>query len=173
MNDHLELELFSKVEVKTETKTSDVATISALFESHGWELRYAGTNPMLTEPVYEGKHFYLPDWLDPTIIPQEGLQRLKAIEEMGIEIQGVIIGHEVKKPEENRVIDVDWTELGQRARKTAKTTAAVTGAILGGIASALLVGFASTAESVFETVDPMLIIVLEDNTNLEIFWWLD
>ena len=162
MNDHLEQELFGQVEVKTEVKTSDMATISALFESQGWELRYAGTNPMLTAPVYEGKHYYLPDWLDNTIIPQEGLQRLKAIEEMGIEYQ-VVIGHEVKKPEKKRVIDVDWLELGTRMRNSVSTIARGVGSVL---------TFAVALPAVL-LVDPMLIIVLEDNTNVEIFWWLD
>ena len=162
------------LKVLKRSSEDDLEIIKSYFDDRGWDWDVAGFG-MITSPFYDGKYYYLPEHLDKTIIPQEGLQRLKAVKELGIEIQGVIIGHEVKKPAKKRVVDIDWTELGQQVRGVAKTTAMVTGAVVGGIGSVLLSGVATTAESVFDLVDPMLIIVLNDsaNTNVEIYWWLD
>ena len=163
MKEHLVKELFSQV--KPLTKSSDMATLSALFESRGWEMRIVRFGKMITEPKYDGDYYYLPMSMDKSIIPQEGLQRLKAVEEMGIEIQGIVIGHEVKKSEKKQVIDIDWLELGTRMKNSASTIAKGVGSVLTfavAIPAALL-------------ADPMLIIVLNDEaqTNVEIFWWLD
>jgi hypothetical protein len=164
----------------------DLEILKSYFEDRGWNGDISGFGT-ISSPEYDGKYYYLPDWLDKTIIPEEGLRRLKAVEELGIEFQGVIIGHEVKKPKFGNIVEVDWFELDRRARETAvktkeaavksaKTTLKVLGGLMVGLAY-LTGGILSLAVAVVPALlaDPMLIIVLNDseNTNVEIYWWRD
>lgn len=154
-------------------KANDLAILIEHFDKQGWNWDIARFGKMITSPVYDGKYYYFPDWLDKTNIPQEGLQRLNALEELGIEVQGVIIGHEVKKPEKNRAIEIDWMELGQRAKNVAKTSTLVTAGVVGTVVGGLLIGLATLLAMPITFLDPMIIVVLNDeaNTNVEIYYW--
>lgn len=186
MSEELYEELFPEIEILERkevqpTKVSDMAALTALFESQGWGWDIVGFGSMITAPEYTEGIYYLPKSMDKSIIPQEGLQRLKAVEEMGIRIQGVIVGHETKEPVKGKVFNFDWMELQQRAisakEKTivaTKTTAKVAGGVLlgaAGLAGLILGATVSIIPSLL--VDPMIIIVLDDEatTWIEIFFW--
>ncbi len=150
-----------------DTKPSDFATATALFESRGWEPRLSGFG-ILTAPLYTGRYYYLSRSMDTkTIIPQEGLDRLEALDELGIQYQQMIIGHEVKKPEKGKIVEVDWLELGQRAKESALTATRIVGGAMVGMANLL-------ASSVL-LLDPRLSIVLNDHDNpwFEVYKWFD
>lgn len=160
-------------------KVDYVARLIDHFKSEGWESRLAGFGPMLTSPLYTGRYYYFPRSMDTkTIIPSKGLQRLrKAFEilnwewqdELGIQAHDVIIGHQVKKPKEKRLVEIDWAEINQRAAKTAKTAGVVLGAA--GAMAASVAGLALSAL----LVDPLLIVICPDEsmTWIQVYKWFE
>ena len=159
------------------TKPSDFATATALFESRGWETRLAGFS-ILTSPLYRHGYWWTTENLgDKTIIPQEGLDRLEALDEIGIEYQQIVIAHEVVKPDKKRILEIDWMELGQRTKEAAKTAAIVSVAVIGTVAVVILTGLGHLMLTMPMTLlaDPRLIVVLNDPDNpwFEVYKWLD
>lgn len=174
------------VEVKEVTyKVEDFTNLTEYFESQGWEWEITGFGSMISSPEYVGKFYFVPRSKDTkTTIPQEGLQRLKAVEDLGVSVQGLVIGHEVVKRQGGQIID--WLEVQQlvriaarkmelRARCAATTTAKALPKIMGAIlvGAGLLVGLALTALPALLLIDPKLIVILNDEhqTRVTIFKW--
>lgn len=169
-------------EVTSFIKVEDFTNLTEYFDNQGWDWEIAGFGSMISSPEYVGKFYYVPRSKDTkTIIPHEGLQRLKAVEELGISVQGIIIGHEVVKRQGGQI--VDWLEVQQRARiaankmkvrarcaakATAKALPVILGALLAGVV--MLTGYALLG---LMTIDPKLIIILSDEyqTRVTIFKW--
>lgn len=154
-----------------DTKPSDFATATALFESRGWETRLAGFG-ILTSPLYRQGYYWVTEKKGgKTIIHQEGLDRLEALDGIGIEYQQMIIAHQVLKPKPSTAVHVDWVEVGERVKNTTITTGKIVGTVLGGLA----VGLGTLLISSVTMIDPRLCVVLNDPDNpwFEVFKWFD
>lgn len=146
-------------------EVSDFEMLKSYFKSRNWECRDAGNVGMIESIVYEGDQFYLPREMDETIIPQEGLQRLNTLDELGINVKGVVIGHDIPKEKEHW-----WNE--ERTDQAIMVAGAV-GAAFVAIVGALIGVCVYVIFSALCAGDPMLIVVLEDDTWVEIYWWFE
>jgi hypothetical protein len=112
-------------------------------------------------------------------IPSEGLERLVLLKKAGIEIKGLIIAHEIPKPAKTQPQTQPKPSQEPEPAKTdtndnsnllpnAKEFLAVLGVVLGVIGT--VVGFLFLAAA---QADPMLIVVLKDNTWVSVYEWLE
>jgi hypothetical protein len=163
-----------EVKVVQSHQVSDLEKLISLFERNEWEYQIAGFGKMITSPVNAYDWLFLPDYMDDSTIPQEGLDRLKAIEGLGINIQGMIIGHECIPVKEKRKPWITWDD-----EKTNKVLKWVAYALLAAAAVALIpvvLTVVCIGAALYVGVgDPSIIIVLDDadNTWVEVFFWFE
>ena len=158
------------VDAVTKLHVDSVATLVAHFNYRGWDFEILGVGSMITSPVFLRRWRVLPMWMDPkTIIPEEGLLRLNYLKELGLNIQGEIIAHEILKPKKENMVHVDWYEVGIRLKEGTENAGDVlraTGKVLGGAAIGML------ALPALLLADPILILVV-DNVRIGIYAWYE
>lgn len=151
-----------QVKVATTRRVSDLEKIVVLFIEKGWEYRIAGFGKMLTAPIETEHCLFVPDYMDNSIIPPKGMEVLDGVDTVKVNLQGILIGHELAE-EEPEVIETPNNSNRVETGLAIGGAAGVIGAVmLGGLLSAFALG-----------IDPMLILVMEENNLwLEVFWWL-
>jgi hypothetical protein len=148
-------------------QANDVGKALTLARKNHWWFRVIGTGSMISSPKYQDGWWLVPINEDKTIIPKNALQRVEKLKQDGIRIQGVIVAHEAPKllcapAKEPFKIDTEAISktVGEVAAVLARILATMFGILFYMMAAGIL-------------VDPALIVVLEDGTNLEVMSWYE
>jgi len=148
-----------------------------LGQENRWPMQVLGKAPMLTQPMRVQDWLLVPSTMDSTSLPDQAIQRIKALYEAGIRPQGFVMVHEaplqLKAPtiQEKPKVDkqmlkkIGGAALGLGAL-TGSMVAAVGIAIIGGL---LILPAGLLAAAVI--IDPILVAVMPDNSWVEIDRW--
>ncbi|HWQ04617.1 MAG TPA: hypothetical protein VN452_04605 [Longilinea sp.] len=149
--------------------------------SNHYYFQVVGDHGKLDQPYFKNGWWYVPE--DKPIIDQNAIQRIELVRSI-TPTRGFIIAHEAPKllcppkgwetprpakvkPVRGRVsleTGVDWSTVGQVALTAAKAVGTVLAAVL---------YFLVEAIAVFASVDPKLIVILEDGTWMEVMTWYE
>lgn len=147
-----------------------------LARSNVWDISILGKAPMPTEPKRLHDWLIVPADQDTTPIPPQAMNRMRAIKKSGIKIKGFVIVHEAPmllpapKIEEKPFLEtIDWGEVRRTMGEGLIEIVKVTGTILGGLAKGVL----GTIFIGLALLDPICIVVLEDDTWIELYRWLN
>ena len=150
--------------------TDDVMTLMELADVNGWDFHVVGEGTMLTQHHVVDGWDLMPLELFEKEIPDEGLMILEEVRK-AVPILGVIIADKIKpKPIIAVPKDFDWGKALKILGAIAGILAVVVLApiILFGI-GVMAVGLAGLCGG----GDPLLLVVLEDETYLQVFAWVD
>ena len=166
MNTHLKS--FQLVRSRYATEALTIA------RKRGMTMKVVGQGDVPLEPFYGDEWWFEPVTPESTI-PPEGLRRLDALIKGGVPIKGLVIAHEAP-----RLLSAPpkAPETDLQGRKKAKTGEALQIDWLGvlGVLGAVLTSIFLVFGYVFTTaisLDPALIVVLEDDTWLEAMTWYE
>ena len=104
-------------------------------------------------------------------VPEEAQRRLKLIEEAGIPVAQVLIGHEIHTAPKEPAFDIDYRKLAMVGGSILAIL--VVGAL--GVFILMAVGAVIAASAVGLAVDPSVVVVLDDqeHTWVQLATWLD
>jgi hypothetical protein len=136
-------------------------------DQHHMGFRVVGCGEVPHESFYQDEWWYQPVDSESTI-PESGLKRLEILKKAGIKIKGAVIAHEAprllcaptpepetkKHPSTDRGVEFDLLR--------------VLGAVLSGLLMVLGIFLVAAIR-----IDPALIVVLEDDTWLEVMTWYE
>ena len=132
-----------------------------LGRAHGWHFKVVGHAPAPTKPFYLGKW-----WYEPVTTTPKGMDRLYALQKAGIKWSGMMIGHELYFSE----VEEPKPAAPPRILKNNDILPAV--GVIAGVAAMGLIGALSIIGRLI-LIDPALVIVLQDDTWLEIVTWVE
>jgi len=170
-----------KQKVAKPVELSDTDKVLALAKKHRWEeVRVCGKGPMLTKPTVEDGWTLIPISQDNSTIPITAWQRVRTIKAAGIPYKGLIIGHEPQPEFNGREQPSTQVNFGKLIL-ILTAIAAVPVVVVAGLAimAAMLIGavilaiplLILAAPLALLGVDPSMIMVMEDGTYIEIYWW--
>ncbi len=148
-----------------------------LGQENRWPMQVLGKAPMLKQPVRVQDWLLVPSTMDSTTIPDQAIQRIKALYEAGIRPQGFVTVHEaplqlpsptpIEKPEVDKQLlkKIGGAVLGLGAI-TGSLVAAVGVAIVGGL---IILPAGLLAAAVI--IDPILVAVMPDDSWVQIDRW--
>ncbi len=148
-----------------------------LGEENRWPIQVLGKAPMLKQPIRIQDWLLVPSTMDSTSLPDQAIQRIKALYEAGIRPQGFVMVHEAPlqlkaptSPEKPKVDKQMLKKIGGAAlglgALTGSMVAAVGIAIIGGL---LILPAGLLAAAVI--IDPILVAVMPDDSWVEIDRW--
>lgn len=142
-------------------------------EKNHWWFRVWGVGE-IEEPVYTGHWWLIPT--DDSSVPSIARKRIDAIKSAGIPVKEILVAHEAPKelcaPQPQPAIkNIPATkETDKNMQQHINTALEVMGAILWGVLKAtgvlILLGLSAI-------VDPAVIVVLEDGTQIEVVRWYE
>lgn len=172
--------------------------VLAVGERMGWDFRVLGRAPMMTAPVFTGGWWVVPAQMDRAVIPADVrprvMDKVGEIYQAGINPKGWLLAHEAPKllaaPASDNKAPTPWWQrywLMVATRPWAVVSVAIGLAVVGPSIAAfvwgLLVKVMMAALMIIAIpvvllglgavsgVDPMLILVTEDNVWIEIDQW--
>jgi hypothetical protein len=123
-------------------------------EKHLYRFKIVGYGPVPEKPYNQG--FW---YIEPVAKPPRGARRIKLLMDAGVRIKGIVVAHEAKTDDFKinlpSIPNETWREIGEIALKV----------FLG---MGLVVGFIALAFLNICLNDPAVIVILEDNTWLEV-----
>ncbi len=154
--------------------TRNISQTLLVADDYGWKFKYVAEGPMLDEPVFKDDWWFIPTADPYDEVPEEAQERIDALREARIPIQGYVVGHEARyhRPPELQELrykllnpppepepEIDWGKVIRGAGRLAVKTGDAIGQVLAAAASLPLL-----------VIDPVLMVVV-DNTYIEIFRW--
>jgi hypothetical protein len=147
------------------TTCNQVQAFLALGDFMGWRPQVIGQAPMLAEPIRMQEWLLVPAQQDNTELPPRTLRRIKLIYKQGLHPQGFVVVHEAPMqltapaPVITEKTPVEWEQVGQFAGSIAKGL------------GMLLLGSLLLPLGLLVMLDPILIVVTQDNYWIEIDRW--
>jgi hypothetical protein len=155
--------------MNTLIQSTEVRQVMTIAQEKHWGFRMLKNEHMISSPVYENGWWFVPETDDESIIPTKAIERVEKLKEMGFKIQGVIVAHEAPKllcppktqpkpkPQPKKV-ETTEIDLGRVAE--------IAGSILVAVVTSLFYFLMMAV-----TIDPAVIIVLEDQSWVEVYRW--
>ena len=149
-----------------------------LANKEGWMFPVIGQAPMLDQPLRMGDWFLVPAQMDTTPIPERTMQRIQAIFDAGIRPLGFVLVHEA--PMHLKAPPVPRRQRNFDLKKLRKIGGAViglglmTGSLIAAAGIILAGGLLILPAGIITAlvlVDPILVVVMPDNTWVEIDRW--
>ena len=135
--------------------------IDLAYKEH-WRFRVVGQGEVPTTPSYKDQW-----WFIPTSDPEHGKDRIEALRRAGVRFKGIVVAHEAPK------MLVSPKEPDFKINPSPSIPASNTSA--SDLAGGLVMGLALLISVVFQALllDPALIVILEDDTWLEVLTWYE
>ncbi len=167
----------------------DAAQIMAVGDAHHWPFRVLGRAPLVERPLFTGSWWLVPAQQETSPLPSWALQRVRTLNEVGVQARGYVVAHETPKVLQAGRADVDPTPWWRRqlmelaSRPGRLLIAGLAIAILGPLLLELLSRVVLIAGAILALplavlglgavalADPILIAVTEDNVWIEIARW--
>jgi hypothetical protein len=149
-----------------------------LAKKEGWMFPVIGQAPMLDQPLRLGDWLLVPAQEDTTPIPERTMQRIQAIFDAGIRPQGFVLVHEA--PMLLKATTVPHRQHNFDLKKLRKIGGAaiglglMTGSLIAAVGIVLVGGLLILPAGLITAlvlVDPILVVVMPDNTWVEIDRW--
>jgi hypothetical protein len=148
-----------------------------LGQENRWPMQVLGKAPMLKQPVRIQDWLLVPSTMDSTSLPDQAIQRIKALYEAGIRPQGFVMVHEaplqLKAPTVQEKPKVDKQLLG-KIGGAAIGLGAITGSLVAAVGIAIIGGLLILPAGLLAAaviIDPILVAVMPDNSWVEIDRW--
>ena len=148
-----------------------------LGQENRWPTRVLGKAPMLKEPIRVQDWLLVPSTMDSTSLPDQAIQRIKALYAAGIRPQGFVMVHEaplqLKPPSIQEKPKVDQ-QLLKKFGGAAIGLAAVTGSLVAAVGIAIIGGLLILPAGLLAAaviIDPILVAVMPDDSWVEIDRW--
>ncbi|MDO9546255.1 MAG: hypothetical protein Q7J07_05845 [Pelolinea sp.] len=148
-----------------------------LGKENRWPMQVLGKAPMLKEPMRIQDWLLVPSTMDSTALPDQAIQRIKALFEAGIRPQGFVMVHEAPLqltspiPLEKPKVD---QQLLKKIGGAAVGLAAVTGSLVAAVGIAIVGGLLILPAGLLAAaviIDPILVAVMPDDSWVEIDRW--
>ena len=175
MND-INYQLYDKkaAERILELQTRQLLTLG---QENRWPTQVLGKAPMLKEPMRIHNWLLVPSTMDSTALPDQAIQRIKALYEAGIRPQGFVMVHEaplqLKAPAIQAKPKVD-KQLLKKIGGAALGLGIVTGSLIAAVGIAIIGGLLILPAGLLAAVvlvDPILVAVMPDDSWVEIDRW--
>ena len=148
-----------------------------LGKENRWPMQVLGKAPMLKQPIRVQDWLLVPSTMDSTSLPNQAIQRIKALYEAGIRPQGFVMVHEaplqLKAPIPQEKPKVDQ-QLLKKIGGAAIGLAVVTGSMVAAIGVAIIGGLLILPAGLLAAaviIDPILVAVMPDDSWVEIDRW--
>ena len=129
------------------------------YDNH-WRFRVVGKGEIPKGPIYKD------EWvLVPVIAPEMGKERLNALQASGIRFKGFVIAHEAP-----RLLSTP-ASIPKKANFTSDSILPDAGTLVSHLVAGLIFCFSLLFQAVL--LDPALIVILEDETWLEVMTWYE
>lgn len=177
--------------------SSQAGKVLAVGEEMGWDFKVLGRAPMVKAPIFTGNWWIVPAQMDTALIPAEirprVMDRVGEIYQAGIQPKGWIMAHEAPKllaAPQGQALPMPWWQrywLMVAMRPVAVGALAISLVVVGPMIAAFLVGLlvkvvmamavivaipaAILGLGAISAVDPLLILVTEDNVWIQIDQW--
>ena len=149
----------------------------ALGRENRWPIQVLGKAPMLNQPMRIQDWLLVPSTMDSTSLPDQAIQRIKALYEAGIRPQGFVMVHEaplqLKAPTIQEKSKVDKQML-KKIGGAAVGLAAITGSLVVAVGVAIVGGLLILPAGLLAAaviIDPILVAVMPDDSWVEIDRW--
>jgi len=149
----------------------------ALGQENRWPIQVLGKAPMLKQPIRIQDWLLVPSTMDSTSLPDQAIQRIKALYEAGIRPQGFVMVHEaplqLKAPTSPEKPKVD-KQLLKKIGGAAIGLAAITGSLVAAVGVAIVGGLLILPAGLLAAaviIDPILVAVMPDDSWVEIDRW--
>jgi len=149
----------------------------ALGQENRWPIQVLGKAPMLKQPIRIQDWLLVPSTMDSTSLPDQAIQRIKALYEAGIRPQGFVMVHEAPlqlpspTPMEKPKVD---KQLLKKIGGAAIGLAAITGSLVAAVGVAIVGGLLILPAGLLAAaviIDPILVAVMPDDSWVEIDRW--
>ena len=148
-----------------------------LGKKNRWPMQVLGKAPMLKIPVRIQDWLLVPSTMDSTPLPDQAIQRIKALYEAGIRPQGFVMVHEaplqLKAPAIQEKQKVDKQML-KKIGGAALGLGAITGSLVAAVGIAIIGGLLILPAGLLAAaviIDPILVAVMPDDSWVEIDRW--
>lgn len=135
--------------------------IDLAYKEH-WRFRVVGHGELPKEPSYKNQW-----WFIPTTTPEKGKDRLDTLRRAGVRFKGIVVAHEAPR----MLVAPKETDF----KVNPSPSIPATNISASDLASGLAMGLSILISVVFQAIllDPALIVILEDNTWLEVMTWYE
>ena len=181
MSNDIQTQLLSKNAPHSLTEPQ-AQQLLALGERNGWLFHYLGQAPIPINPIRAGNWLLMPAQQDNSRIPTRTYQRIQAIYAQGLRPKGFVVVHEapmqLSAPKTKETSRIEPRAKTNSYLKVIGTAALGIGALAGAavalvsvlvIGGVLLLPMAMVAGAIL--IDPILIVVTEDDHWIEIDRW--